>query len=404
MVTESMMDELNALGFGADIDALESAVAKFQEAAAMGSPIVADDIYDQHFRLLKQLKPDSLVINRNWESEDNDLESNDELLRTHPMASITTMKSLSDMGKFKEALGKYYPDGVTMHVAYKLNGHGVRAVYEYGNLTSGSTRGRTKKGRDITRHLKAVLPNYVDAWKDIPLLEVRGEMLVSFKNFVEQFEGSLKTPLSAVTSLVRDSVTDEELKYLDMLCYKIFTEEDSRLQFGSLSEQYEELEARGFRVPKYQVIPGVGYFNLDEVVSAVIDSFGAEYGSHEYPYYCDGLVLSVNNTREFVRLGYDGKNMMGNIALKIGEHWGAKVYTGIIESIIFVPGKKYLTPKANIRPVRTVSGPEVTTVPLYNVGVMEEYGLVHGASIYFEFGGETGVTLVDQYGNHIGDR
>lgn len=404
MVNESLMNRLNSLGFGADIDALESYVATLQDAAAMGEPIVTDDVYDEHFTLLKQLKPDSTIVNRNWEAEDNELEVTDELLKEHGMASITTMKSLGDMSKFKMALASNFPEGVRMHVAYKLNGHGVRAVYRWGELVGGSTRGRTKKGRDITRHLKAVLPNRVPEWSGVRLIEVRGEMLVSLENFNNRFKETLKTPLSAVTSLVRDSVTDEELQYLNMLCYKIYTCDESPIRFESLSAQYEELKARGFSVPDYEIIEGVAYHNLDDIVGDVIERFGGRYGRGEYPYYCDGLVASVDDNEQFERMGYDGKNFMGNLALKIGPQWGAKVYTGVIESIKFVPGKQYLTPKAIIYPVQTVGGPEVTTVPLYNVGVMEDYGLIPGAQIHFTFGGETGVTLVDAQGCMISDK
>lgn len=401
MVNENLLNELNALGFGADVDALESYVATLQDAAAMGEPIVADDVYDIHYKLLKQLKPESVVVNRNWEGEDYELDDNDELLKVHGMASITTMKSMADMGGFKMKLSQLFPDGVRIHISYKLNGHGVRAVYRYGWLVAGSTRGRLKKGRDILRHLKALIPNYVQEWESIPLLEVRGELLVSFENFESRFKATLKTPLSAVTSLVRDSVTDEELQYLDMLCYKIYVSEDSPISFDSVSSQFEMLAKCGFKTPDYQIYEGVSYYNIEDVVSEALEEMGNKYGNGEVAYFCDGLVASVDNQDQFSQMGYDGKNFAGNMALKIGPQWGAKTYCGVIQDVVFVPGKKYLTPKAIIAPVRTISGPEVTTVPLYNVGVMEEHGLVPGSEIYFKFGGETGVTLVDAHGNMI---
>lgn len=398
------MDELNALGFGADIDDLERRVASMQESAALGEPEVADDVYDQHFKLLKQLRPDSYVVNRNWESDDVELDDNDELLGKYGMASITTMKSFQDMGKFRGLLADNFENGVDLHVAFKLNGHGVRAVYRYGKLVGGSTRGRTKKGRDITKHLKAVLPNEVARWANERIVEVRGELLVSLDNFQNQFATTLKTPLSAVTSLVRDSVTSGELKYLDMLCYKIYTADDGNLALDSLSSQYKELAECGFKVPYFKVYSGVGYYNLEDIVDAAVAEFEEIYGTELMPYYCDGLVATVDNAEQFNRMGYDGKNFAGNMAIKMGQHWGVSIYTSTIIDVEFVSGKKYLTPKAKIVPVRTNSGPEVSTVPLYNVGVMSEHHLVPGSQIHFTFGGETGVTLVDASGRMIGDR
>ena len=66
MVNTDTMAELERLGFGADIDALELYVEKLQDAAGMGEPLVDDAVYDAHVRLLKQLKPDSKLLNRNW--------------------------------------------------------------------------------------------------------------------------------------------------------------------------------------------------------------------------------------------------------------------------------------------------------------------------------------------------
>ena len=57
MVNSNTMAELEKLGFGADIDALESYVAELQDAAGMGNPLVDDAAYDNYVRLLRQLKP-----------------------------------------------------------------------------------------------------------------------------------------------------------------------------------------------------------------------------------------------------------------------------------------------------------------------------------------------------------
>ena len=74
------MEQLEKLGFGSDIDALESYVEKLQDAAGLGNPLVDDSTYDAHYKLLKELKPSSIVLNRNWEVDDNELNQYDEIL------------------------------------------------------------------------------------------------------------------------------------------------------------------------------------------------------------------------------------------------------------------------------------------------------------------------------------
>lgn len=399
MINTNTMAELEKLGFGADVDALETYVATLQDAAGLGNPLVDDATYDAHVRLLKQLKPTSSVLNRNWEVEDNELDEYDDILKKYGMCSITTVTTMDELYKFRNTLSEIgHPVDIVASV--KENGHGVRAVYLYGQLYNGSTRGRYKKGRNITRHLKAVLPNYVEAWKNTKIVEVRGEMLVSKKNFEEHLKNTLKTPLSSVTSLIRDSVTDEELKYLNMVCYKVISN-DGSLEFETLWEEFEHLRDCGFEIPQVAIANGISADNLDMVVNAALEHFEKMMDNGDIAYACDGIVFAINDNNTFYSTGKSGNAWNGNFALKMGRYWESNVYSSDILEIQFIPGKSYMTPKAIVSPVATATGAEVTTVPLYNIGVMERYHYVPGEKIYFRFGGETGVTLCDIYGNSV---
>lgn len=403
MINKSLMDKLDSLGFGADIDKLESYVGLLQDAAGMGNPIVTDIQYDMYYNLLKELKPTSDILNRNWELDDNELADIDELLKSNKMYSIRTIKSKGEIVKFKEGLSKEDRD-ISLFASIKLNGHAIRAVYKNGYLVGGSTRGRYKKGREILRHLKAVLPNYVDRWKDERVLEVRGEMLVKEDIFERELSDKLKTPLSAVTSLIRDSVTDDELKYLDCVCYKVIVEDESRIKFRSLEEQFKELENAGFKVPINKRYNGININNIDKIFDDILEDFSLIADKGEIGYSSDGIVVAVNDVDIMNRFGVDGNHLVGNFAIKMGRHWECSVYKGLIERVEFIPGKKYFTPKAIIKPVRTITGTQVSNVSLYNIGVMNSLGLVEGSEIYFRYGGETGVSLCLEDGTLVGDR
>lgn len=399
MVNSNVMEELNRLGFGADIDALESYVATLQDAAGLGNPLVDDSVYDAHVRLLKQLKPTSSVLNRNWEVEDNELSEYDDVLKKYGMCSITTITDYDELYKFANTIAEVgHP--VDLMASIKENGHGVRAVYLNGHLYNGSTRGRYKKGRDITRHLKAVLPNHVKAWENIKIVEVRGEMLVAIDTFEKHLKNTLKTPLSSVTSLIRDSVTEDELKYLSMVCYKVIAS-NGELEFDTLWDEFEHLEKNGFETPQKAKITGVTAGNLQSSVERVLKYFEGLMDKNEIKFSCDGIVFAINDNNTFYSTGKNGNAWNGNFALKMGKYWASNIYSSTIEEVIFIPGKSYMTPKAVITPVVTANGAEVTNVPLYNIGVMERYGYTPGKAIFFRFGGETGVTLCDYNGDSV---
>ena len=70
MINKSILDDLDRLGFGADVDAFESYIESLQEAASLGKAMVTDTMYDYYIRILKELKPDSQLLHRNWEMEE----------------------------------------------------------------------------------------------------------------------------------------------------------------------------------------------------------------------------------------------------------------------------------------------------------------------------------------------
>lgn len=399
MINANTMEELEKLGFGSDVDALESYIASLQEAAGMGTPIVDDAVYDAHVKILKELKPTSEVLHRNWEVDDNEPDEYDEVLKKYGMCSITTLDEIEDVSKFAAIIAELgHP--IDLMASIKDNGHGVRGVYLNGWLYNGSTRGRYKKGRDITRHLKATLPQYVDAWEKVKIVEVRGEMLVSKENFEKHLKNKLKTPLSSVTSLIRDSATDEELEKLDMECYKVISA-GGELEFKTLWDEFEHLKECGFKTPPKALIRGVTPATLEESVRKILDYFEQMMDRGQIKYACDGIVFSVNSNDDFYSLGKDGNAWRGNFALKYGKYWASNIYHSTIERIEYLPGKTYITPKAIIEPVVTSTGATVTNVPLYNIGVMEKYKYVPGEPIYFRFGSESGVLLTDVYGNNV---
>ena len=225
-------------------------------------------------------------------------------------------------------------------------------------------------------------------------------MLVSYENF-KKVSNYLKTPLSAVTSCIKESATEEEISLLSVVCYRLLKYRDSVTDNGSetLLDEFKELDKNGFSIPRCTKLDAVNKENFMEYMDIVVEKFGAI--KNELDYDTDGIVVSVNDNNIFYNLGLDGNRFIGNFALKTGDAYGTKVYQSIIREIEWVYGKTYITPKAIIEPTKTANGAEVRVVPLYNIGMMEKLHLIPNERIYFTFGGETGVSLCDSMGNKI---
>lgn len=399
IITSKQLAELEALGFEGDVLKLEDYVMLLQDAAADGEPIVEDNVYDHCVRLLKELKPESEALNRTWEKDYGEIDTDlDKYLDSMGMKSITTCVSDSDLRKAALEHGKL---GISLEYFWsvKLNGHAFRAVYRYGKLVKATSRGRYKVGRDMTRHLKILLPNTVEAWEDIETTEVRGELVIKQSLYEEELSHIRKSPLSSVTSISRDSATDDEIKMLDAVCYKLFQDD---FEYSTLEDEFETLMDCGFQVPTHgKMTLSTDTETFIHEINSLISELGQQYKAGTLtPFNCDGVVIAINNNKKFYSLGPNGNAWSGNIAVKMGQ-WECSHYVSTIESIEWCYGKKWITPKAHIVPVKTAPGATVSVVPLYNVANIVRLHLIPGSSIHFRFGGETGVQLLTPTGESV---
>jgi len=397
MINNNLMDELNRLGFGADIDALESYVISLQEAIIMGNPVVTDEVYNQHLKLLKELRPDSYALKRDLAGQDEYLNEYDILLSRYPVRQIINVYNMRDLEKFKDAIEDREIDLLALD---EPNGHSFRAVYVNGELTTGSVKGQFRKGRDITRHLLLLLPNHIEAWERIRIVEVRGIITIPTINF-EPIKHVYKIPLSAVTSFLMDTAIPSEIKNLLCICNKIYVDNEEKLKFDTLWDELSYLENQGFKTPKMILIEDVTRYNLSQIIDDILEYFGELYEAKAIEYKTDGIMVQVNNYEQFKELGIDEEVYLGNFMLRIGPHWEDNIYDSTILEIKWESGKKYLMPKAIIEPVITVTGSTVEYVPLFNVGVIEKFNYTPGNKVYFKFGGEDNITVVKPDGTPI---
>ena len=133
------------------IDALERYIQDCNEAMnGDGEPLVEDAIYDKLVQLLTKVRSNSPVLQELWSEDDEVVGSYNKLLEENPMVSILTVKSWSE-----DAITQFIqrmPENANYLASYKINGHGIRVVYNDGVLVEATTRGRSTNGRDITEH------------------------------------------------------------------------------------------------------------------------------------------------------------------------------------------------------------------------------------------------------------
>src|SRR5690606_7206764 len=197
--------------------------------------------------VLKSIYPESELLTELWETGD---ESNTEgakytaLLEKNPMKSIQTVKSL-DSKEMQDYLDVYPDEPTTLHFSTKLNGWGIRLVYQDREFVSATSRARASAGRDLTRQLSVILER--DGLLELPdtvgdgLVEIRGELVLPLYNLqsAREFNPTIVSAFSGVSSMARDSASDEEVSLLDFVAYKLFID---GLEFDTQEELYLFLE------------------------------------------------------------------------------------------------------------------------------------------------------------------
>lgn len=366
------------LGAGfSSVEGLERYIRGLQDAERIGEPEVSDSVYDNLIRVLQAVKPESKVLNRSLSE------------RCYRGAGLTVIRDLSELSYLRHLFFERGIDTSLLSSA-KIVGHSVTIRYLDGRYESGAFR----CGIDITEVLRSLVPAYLPELGFYRVVTIGGVVTISRKNF-DKVSRVYKTPLSAVTSFMRETSSVEERGLLSLVCDSISSEEDD--SFRSLLNEYQTLSALGFLIPTFRVTDGVGAYNFDARVEEIL----SEFTWLTLPFDADGVVVRVNDNALFRELGENGNTYLGGFILKTGERFGAKVYSGLIHEIEWEYGSDKLSPRAVISPVTVYDGNTINTVPLYSVGVMRDNSFTVGSKIYFLYDNETGAMLCDEDGKVV---
>lgn len=354
---------------------LERYVLGLQDAERLGEPEVSDSVYDNLMRVLRTVKPESKVLNRSLPE------------RCYRGAGMTVIRDLSELSYLRHLFFERGIDTSLLSSA-KIVGHSVTIRYIDGRYVSGAFR----CGIDITEVLRSLVPEYLPELGFFRSVTIGGVVTISQKNF-DKVSRVYKTPLSAVTSFMRETSSAEERGLLSLVCDSI-TSEGS---FQSLLDEYQTLSALGFLIPTFRVARGVSAYNFDTQIAEIV----SEFTELTLPFYADGVVVRVNDNALFRELGENGNTYLGGFILKAGERFGAKVYSGLIHEIAWDFGSDKLSPRAVISPITVYDGNTINTVPLYTVGVLLDNSLTVGSKIYFLYDNETGAMPCDENGKIV---
>jgi DNA ligase (NAD+) len=365
------------------------------------SPEVTDEVYDS---LIKEL---TILVKKYPEFDDPNspekrvggepLDKFEKVKHEMRMFSIGNVFNEDELFAWENRNLKLLPANTKLDYfcELKLDGLAISLIYENGKFVRGVTRGDGSIGEDITSNLRMIdtMPLVLSA--PYPKkIEVRGEVIMK-KEILDILNEKNKKQGKALFANSRNAAAGSlrqldpnimKERKLDFFAYEIAQIKGSDFEKNILehSKKHEFLKKLGFTVEEhfrfYSNIKDVPYF-IEEIKNIREDlAFGI-----------DGVVININNTKIFEKLGVVGKDPRGIIAYK----FPAEKATTIVKDISISVGRTgVLTPLAHFDKT-LVSGSVVSKATLHNMDQIQRLGIKIGDTVVIEKAGDVIPSVVE---------
>jgi DNA ligase (NAD+) len=238
-----------------------------------------------------------------------------------PMLSLGNVRSEAELRAWVERMRNHLArEGITdpsftFVVEPKIDGLAISLLYRDGVLERGATRGNGEVGEDVTHNLRTIGAIPLRIENAPALVEVRGEVYMSLKDFTalnerraEAGQSTFMNPRNSAAGTIRQlDPADAAERPLSIWCYQVGVTEG--LSFKRHSQALEWLTEHGFRVNRDIRMLG----SEDDVVEQCLQW---ERRRGELDFEIDGAVVKVDELSLQHRLGSVGRDPRWAVAWK----------------------------------------------------------------------------------------
>lgn len=302
---------------------------------------------------------------------------------TVQMGSLQDVFSFEEVREFDSKVRNALTNPPVYIVEPKIDGLSVSLEYRDGVFVRGSTRGDGFVGEDITANLKTIKSIPLKLKRELPFIEVRGEVYMpkkSFEKLIKQQEidgeQPAKNPRNAAAGSLRQKDSSVTAKReLDIFVFNIQQIEGAELTGHKQSLEF--MKDLGFKV-----IDGYkSYTDIEEAIKR-INAIGEGRGT--YSYDIDGAVIKVDDFKDRNVLGATAKVPKWAVAFKYPPE---EKETVLKEIEINVGRTGALTPVAIFDPI-SLAGTTVSRATLHNQDIISDLDVRLGDTIIVRKAGE----------------
>lgn len=363
----------------------------------LDKPVISDYDYDQLFTELLTLESE----NPEFDKSDSPshrvgglaIDQFHKVAHRKPMLSLANSYSTDDLLEFDERVKKFlrFEKESTEKIEYfaelKLDGLSMELVYEDGLLVRALTRGDGVIGEDVTHNVKTIktIPLKLKTKKPPKLLEVRGEVLIFKKDFIELNlkneelgQAVFANPRNAAAGTIRQ--LDPKIaatRPLKFMAYALG--EIDGITFKSQENISEALQEFGIPILSKDLV-----VRSDDIEDIVQYYKAIEKKRPTLEFDIDGIVVKVNSLEKQEDLGLVARSPRWATAAKFKPEQAETV----IEDIVVQVGRTgAITPVAVMTPVK-VGGVTITSATLHNQDEVDRKDVRIGDTVYIQRAGD----------------
>lgn len=351
------------------------------------SPEISDYEYDTLLRELESLEASFPSLVRE-DSPSKRIGGISSLNKFKPVKHVVPMQSLHDSFTDEELMDfnkriQSIIENPEYIVEPKIDGLSVSLEYKNSILVRASTRGDGDIGEDVTENIMTIKSVPLKLNREIPFLEVRGEVYMSDINFLnlikkqEENSGKIfKNPRNAAAGSLRQKNSEiTRQRNLDIFIFNI--QQIKGIELNTHKESLDFLKSLGF-----EVLPFYKCCNDIESALQEIRKIGDMRSNLSFP--IDGAVIKLNSIEDRTKVGTTSKFPKWAEAYKYPPE---EKETQLLDIEINVGRTGVLTPTAILSPV-LIAGSTVSRAVLHNEDFIKSKDIRIGDTVIIRKAGE----------------
>lgn len=356
------------------------------EYHSLDKPSVSDAVYDSLFAELKKIEaknPNIISPNSPTQRVGSAVKGGFQKVKhTSRMLSLNDVFSEREVEEWFVRIKKLRPElQEDFFCDIKMDGLACSIIYEDGEFVRAVTRGDSFVGEDVSSNVRTIknVPMFLERGPDFlrhGRTEIRGEIVILKDDFdrlnkVQRENGKpeFANPRNLAAGTIRQlDPSIAASRPLNFRAYDLIREDQDEIPTNEFA--YKALSKVGIECNSQAC-----RFNSIEKVLKFINNWSED--RKDLPFNTDGLVVKINNRKDFFELGIVGKQPRAAIAFK----YSPEEATAVVKDIVISIGRTGVaTPVAVFAPVQ-VAGTTVQHASLHNADEIDRLDVRIGDTV-----------------------